>query len=193
MSTLPTVPSFAPNDSSITNLQSLSYAVSFLIDMDIRPAWHLYTGSTHAVTANTVTTETFPLIAYDNDTLNDGTGVTIVTPGYYVTESNLGFSTAGTTIHVMVWFQFTAGANNPNFSPGATNLFGGGGYPSASTSGEDLAICVSEIVPQPLYPGDTLRVQYNSDTATTRQVNNNVSYISGRFAPNFTGMMIRPV
>jgi len=194
MAIIPAVPSFASNDSSLANLQSLSYAVSFLVDMSVRPIWHLYTGSTHAVTANTVTTESFPLVVYDNDLVSDGTGVTIQTAGYYAVETALDFLySAGTSQRTMAWFQLTAGANNPNLTNGTTKLFGGEGLTASNFTTEDLAMCPADICPYALYPGDQLRVQYNSDTACTRETNLNNSYISGRFTPNFTGRMVRPV
>jgi hypothetical protein len=193
MATLPSVPSFASNDNSLTSLQNLSYAVSFLVDLDVRPVWHLYTGSTHAVAANTVITESFPLVAYDNDLVSDGTGVTIKTSGYYTVETCLDFAGNAASEHIMAWFQLTAGANNPNLTNGTTKIFGANGLLSASSAGDDIAMCAADVCPYALYQGDQIKVQYNSDTATTRYTNTNASYISQRFVPNFTGMMIRPV
>lgn len=193
MATLPTVPSFATNDSSLSNLQALAYAVSFLSDMTYSPSWHLYTGSTHTVAANTIITESFPLVAYDNDGLNDGTGVVIQTQGYYAVEFALDFTVGANTQRTMGWFQHTAGANNPNFTNGTTRIFGGSGLTSANVfTNEDLAICGSDVCPYVLYPGDMIRVQYNSDTACTRQTNLNTGYMGARWVPNFTGTFLRP-
>lgn len=193
MATLPTVPSFTTGDTSITKLQQLSDAVAFLSDADIRPMFHITKNSTFTPSLTTWQTLSGGTLIYDNDGFLSG-GVsfapTIRTQGYYAFEGCVPFTTSA-LMHVKVSMLFTAGASNPGFVAGTTIRFGMRDSNTNATAGNDTAFCVADDCPAALYPGDTVALQVWTDTAVSTGFNNNISYISGRLVPSFTGYWIR--
>lgn len=189
MATLPVypLPDFADNDSSLTNLQNLAYAVRFWTNNDLRPTWHTYKTSAQAIPATTWTSPQFGAVAFDSDSVHSNPGVVINTAGVYAVETCV--QTGGSGIGLMVSFLATAGANNPNHTSGSTVRFGlrGGLMPS---SGADGALCSTAIVPWSLYPGDSIQPQVYASSAVTLDNNSNSTYENGRFVCNFTGLMI---
>lgn len=194
MVAIPTVPSFVPGDTSITKLQQLSDAVSFISDNDIRPMFKVYKTATAAITINTWTALPGGTQGYDNDGFF-GAGVSftpiIQTQGYYGFEGCVPLLTTTTAIGQRISFFLTAGANNPNLTAGGTFRFGLRGGNSVSTTGNDTAQCTSDQCPLALYPGDSVALQVFVDTAVSTNFNANASYISGRFVPMFTGYWLR--
>lgn len=192
MATLPTVPSFSAGSPSVATLNQLSQAVSFVADMDVRPFWHLYKTATQSITLNTWTSLTFGSIAYDDDNAQDGTGVTVVTQGYYSLTGCAQFRCTTTAVEVSCAFLMTGGGSNPHLGTGVTNRFGyRGDQTQNNTASADTAICATDTTPFPCYPGDTLRFQVYSGANITLNNNTAVSYEQGRFVPNFTGYLVR--
>lgn len=196
---LPVVPSFTAGAPSINQLNALSYAVSFLVDNDVRPAWSLFMyNGTQAISASTWTTVAYDHIAYDSDGVASGSGTpslpVIVTQGYYaVTACVQVEATSGANDEYTAAFLFTAGGNNPHFTSGTTQYFGykGGKMSSTAQAAADNATCLSDNVPMVLYPGDKLAVQVYPTAAKTIDYNENTSFIQGRFATKFTGHWVR--
>jgi hypothetical protein len=194
MAVLPTVPTFVTNDTSLTRLQQLSAAVAFLSDLDIKPAFHVYKTGTSSITLNTWTTVPGGTLAYDSDNFFSA-GVnfnpTIQTQGYYAFEGLVPWLTGITGIAQRCAFLFTAGSSNPGFTAGTTVRFGMRGGSSTSTASNDTVQCTADEAPMALYTGDRVAFQVWADTTTTLNNNNNLSYISGRFVPNYTGHWLR--
>lgn len=193
MATLPTVPSVFTDGTapSITTLNQLSYCVSFLCDMDIRPAWHLYKTATQAITSGVQTNVNYGSVAYTSDN-NAATFpfATINTQGYYAVEAAVPILTGVTAIEFLLSFLITGGPSNPHLAPAATKRFAQRGGESCSTASTDTALCLADIVPIVCYPGDTIAVQILTDTNVTLNINANASFISGRTVPDFTGYWI---
>lgn len=192
MATLPTVPTFASNDSSLTNLQNLSAAVAFLCRADIRPTWHYYIAGGQGTSAATWAVMKAADIAFDSDNLWTSTGyATIVTQGYYQVEACVDVEMGGDTTSCYSSFLFTAGTNNIHKSSGTTIQFGMRGGDCIQTAAQDTSICTSSLVPVCCYPGDTLQVYIMTETNSTINANVNTNYMAGRFTANFTGYMVR--
>ena len=186
MATIPTIPTFTDGDSNLTNLQDLSNAVNFLVNAQVRPTWHLYKTGTSSLSSG-ITSVVFGTVAFDSDGVSNGTGVTIVTPGYYHTEMCVQVECTATGEQINVWFLVTFGANNPNFTNGTTKIYGARGSTTSSQTGVDAARVSSALCPYALYPGDKINPQIQVGTALTLDNNSNTSYIQGRFVCNFTG------
>lgn len=196
MATIPTVPTFNAGDTSLLKLQQLSQAVSFLADVTTKPAFHVYKTSTQSITLNTWTipSNTGCTIAYDNDNCFGGTAkftATINTQGYWVFEGCGPWATTATGISARVSFVLTAGANNPNLAPAGTIRFANRGGLSTGTASTDTVLVSAAVSPIALYSGDTVAFQVWCDATTTLNINNNASFISGRFVTNFTGHWLR--
>jgi hypothetical protein len=194
MATLPTVPSFVANDSSLTKLQQLSGAVDFLVNTGTRPILHIYKVSASSITASTWTTVPGGTIAYDSDNMTGGSATfapTIKTQGYYSFEGCAQWATGTTGIFQRVSFLFTAGSGNPNFTLGTTVRFGLRGGNSTTTAANDTVQCTTAVSPMGLYVNDTVAMQVWTDVTTNILNNSNVSYISGRFVLNLTAFWLR--
>lgn len=188
---IPVPPVFPVQDSSLANLQALSYAVSFIANNDIKPTWHLYKTATTALAANSWQTVNFGSVAFDSANVSDGQGAVVTTAGYYAVEGCLPVQAGAGGIAAWISFLFVAGPNNPNASPGSQITFGLRGGTATSTAGDDFTLNSSAIAPLCLYPGDGLYLQAYVTGAVSTNVNNNSSYTAGRFVPNFTGTWIR--
>lgn len=193
MATLPTVPTFAFGDSSITNLQNLSNAVSFLVDCDVRPLFHGYQATTTAMSASTFTTPGTKTVAYDDDGVLISTAMiaTIVTQGYYCFEACIPIQTLATLQNTDFIFLVTAGANNPHHTNGTTTLFGQRGVLGGAGTGNDNTACISDICPWVLFPGDTVQPRGWINAAATMDFNRNATFTAGRYVNNFTGYWLR--
>jgi hypothetical protein len=194
MAVIPTVPSFVTGDTSVTKLQQLSDAVAFLVDIDIRPIFRVYKTASSALTVGAWTKLPGGTLDIDNDNFFSagiGFNPTIQTAGHYAFEACVPLLTGTTAIGQRISFLLTAGANNPNLGTGLTRRFGMRGGNSVSTTGNDTSTCTADHSPFALYPGDVVELQTYVDTAVSSSFNNNVSYISGRFVPSFTGYWIR--
>lgn len=192
---LPSVPAFGAGAPTIDQLNALSYAVSFLCDNDVRPAWSMFVyTATQIVPAATWTTVNFDHVAFDSDHVGIYPNAQIATQGVYALSACVQLeANANTTDEYSAAFGFTAGANNPHYTIGATQLFGyrGGGCSSTGSAAADNAVCLSSITPMTLFPGDLLTVQVYLSASHTLQTNVNTSYIQGRFANKFTGHWLR--
>lgn len=194
MATLPTVPTFVDGDTSITKLQQISDAVSFLSDITTRPYFKVYKTASVSLTINTWTTISFGTVDYDNDGFNSGSGPfapVINTQGYYRFEGCVPLLTGATAISQRIAFLLTAGSNNPNLTVGSTLRFGLRGGNSVSTASNDTTQCSSEISPIGLYNGDSVALQVYVDTTVSTGFNANNSYISGRSILYFSGYWMR--
>jgi hypothetical protein len=191
MATLPgnPLPLFASNDYSVTDLQALAYGVQFWSDNDVRPTWHFYKTATQSLTANTWNEPQFGAVAFDSDSVHNGSSATIVTQGNYAVEACIQVEAGTSGIGLLAGFQVTAGANNPAYSSGTTQIFGLRGGLTVQ-SGADAALCVSAVVPWVLYPGDIVVPIVYPSAAVTLDNNTNSSYINGRYVCNFTGLYI---
>jgi hypothetical protein len=192
MATLPTIPTFASNDSSLTNLQELSYAVSFLSNANVRPFWHIYqSGGGEGLTSSAWSVVNFNTKAFDSDGVYDAPGVEIVTEGYYSLTACIPIIGLATTEGQVCSFKLTGGTNNPNLASGATFMHGYAGSASCTSASVDNALCLADISPICLYAGDLVQVQVWPAAGMTMDYNRNVSYEQGRWVPNFTGQWIR--
>jgi hypothetical protein len=192
---LPSVPTFTAGAPSIANLNALSYAVSFLCDNDTRPAWSffMYTG-TQSIVAATWTNVSYDHTAFDSDGVQSYPYAQIVTQGYYALTACVQIEANANTADMYTGaFLFTAGANNPHYTTGTTQFFGyrGGKASSTAQAAADNAVCLADLTPMVLYPGDKLSVSVYLSAAHTLDINQNTSYIQGRFATKFTGNWIR--
>jgi hypothetical protein len=189
MATIPTVPSFTDDTvPSIADLNDLSQAVSFLSNVAVRPAWHFYKTATQVITLSTQTVVAYNYVALDSDGVFTSGGIaTIVTQGYYVTEACAGFLAGGASMSAQAEFLVTAGSSNPNHSASSTLVYGTTGGLAPDTANEDYQLCISAPCPWVLYPGDKIAVRVFSTATVDLAYNENVSYVKGRFAANFTG------
>lgn len=193
MTALPTVPGPFADDTapSLTQLQQLSGAVSFLSDATFRPLWHLYKASGASLVSGWNVIAGPGSVAYDNDGVHQGGlfAATIVTQGYYSVEACLGIKPNATATAFMAGFTFTAGAGNPHNAPGTVIRFGARGGSSVNDNTADSWLTPADDCPQVCYPGDILAPAVYVSGAQTLSVNSSPvpSYISGRFNLNFTG------
>lgn len=193
MSTLPTVPTFTDGESSLAHLESLASAVSFLSSCDMRPMWHFYKTATQSIASSTWTTVAYNYVAADSDGVYAGGTVgeaTIVTQGYYVVEACAGALTSAAQ-GFYTRFLWTAGTHNANYSSGTSLVFGQTGGETNGQANQDAQLCFSAPCPYVCYPGDTIQAQVFSTGAISLAYNENVSYLKGRFAANFTGYWLR--
>ena len=187
---LPTVPSFVAGAPLLSDLNNLSYAVQFLADQDVRPTWHLFINTTQAITLNTWTNVAFDHVAFDCDGVASTLpNAVIKTQGRYALEACVQIEALAAKASITAAFLFTAGANNPNYTPGQTQFFGYRGTTSSQTSSAaaDNAICISTLTPMVLYPADQLNVAVYLGSSMTIDYNENTSFSQGRFATQFTG------
>lgn len=193
MTARPTVPVFAANDSSLTNLQNLSASVGFLGTTPM--GWHLYKNSNQGPLATGSPNQiTFNQVAFDPDGVASGGGVSIVTRGYYDCESSLNFSNTGAAGEtVMSFFKLVTGSSNP-LGSGVSIRFGS--LVDLTTGNADqMSVTLFGTSPC-LYPGDTVQV-FLRVTGTTVTVsatwNNSGNNDLGGFpdgGPYFTGQWV---
>lgn len=190
---IPTVPTFVNGDTSITKLRQLSQCVSFVTNAQSYPVWHLYRHSTFSVTpANTWVTVPMTATAFDSDRVGTGSGVTIVTQGYYTCEACVPFVSQASVNNGWAAFLWTAGPANANFSAGTTVQFGLKAGRIIAATGSDEVLSPADMCPVVCYPGDTIVVQANvAINNTVIDVNNPTSAFAGRFTCNFTGRWVR--
>lgn len=191
MVAIPTVPSFADGDTSLTNLEALANAVSFFSSCDVRPMWHFYKTATEALSATTWTTVSYNFVAADSDGVyvagSPLGAAQIVTQGYYVTEACAGILAGGGSVGFGTRFLATAGSSNPNHTAGSNIVYGQTAGLAPNTSNQDAQLCFGSLCPWVLYPGDTIQAQVFCTGAISTSWASNSSYIKGRFAANFTG------
>lgn len=193
MATLPTVPTFSTGDHSLTNLENLAQAVSFLSSCDVRPSWEFYSTGTQSITLNTWTSVTMATKAADSDGVFTTGGVaTIVTQGYYYTTLCLGVQAGGAVDSTAVRFFVTAGTHNPNHTAASTIAYNDTASLAPDTASVDATWAFSAQCPWVLYPGDTIVAQQWSDTTINEQQPNAPNFLKGRFAPTFSGYWVRP-
>jgi hypothetical protein len=190
---LPTVPSFSTGDTSITKLQQLSNAVSFLAVAQSGVMWHFYANSQQGAFSGSWVPLIFANVALDTDGVWNAAAngiATIVTQGYYAVEMCLPVETAVTTFTIRAGFLWTAGANNPHFSVGTTRKYGvrsGATNPQLSTN---ETLCVSDLIDVVCYPGDTITPRIFTSSSCTIDFNSALSVTKGRFVTNFTGHLV---
>ncbi len=187
---VPTVPAFTLGDSSVARLQQLSSCVSWLANSQASPMWHLYRNTTFSIGATSWTTIPMTYAALDTDRSWSGTGVSLNTQGYFVTEACVPFLTSSTAAECRASFLWTAGANNPHFSSGSTVRYGlSTGY-SIGASGADETEACDDVCPVVCYPGDTIVVQAYASSAMTIDTDIGTPLFS-RVVCNFTGHWVR--
>lgn len=196
---LPSIPAFVAGSPSAASLNSLSYAVSFLVDHSVRPTWKFVSrGTGLTMTAATWTAIPWDTNIYDSDGVSPGgaswTSAVIVTQGYYRVESLVQPQNQATRVNFATVFKWTAGSNSP-YSASSPAWFG---YRASSMSVTGSAAATqagvnSAITPFPMYPGDTIQVFAYVAGATTPvlEINDNAAYMSGRFSMQFTGRWAR--
>lgn len=193
--TVPTVPTFADGDHSVTAINNLSQCVRFLVG-DIYPQWHSFkTASSSISSATTWTDVPIGTVAYDSESsgagntgiLTDGIGAIIRTQGIYMTEACVGIVSTSTAVYNQISFLITGGGNNPHLTTGATRRYGLRGNESVGVAGAEQYTCCVDSTPFAVYPLDKIRVQASCGVATTITFNNNSAYNNGRFSTNFTG------
>lgn len=190
---IPTVPAFTSGAPSVNQLNQLSYAVSFLTNQAVRPAWHVYKKLTNSLTANAWHLPSYGNTAFDcDDVTGPGGGVcTIVTQGFYATECCFQFEgTATTNILMGCGFQIVAGSSNPHSSSGTETWYGIRADTQGTVLNTDWAMTCSDITPFCLYPGDTVSGIAISSSSGTLDYLQNTNYIEGRYAYNFTGWLV---
>ncbi len=194
MALLPVIPNFDEDDSSLSKLQDLVYAVAFLSDADITPVYHAYDSAvTNSITTGAWRSIPGGTIAYDSD--NQGTisnnkyGVNIVTQGLYLFEGCADFAT-GSQISVAISFFLTAGANNPHLAPASTKRFGLRETSSPGPASQDAVVTNSDYSPFPLYPGDQVILMCSVSSTVNQVPLANTSYLQGRFVTNFTSRWV---
>ena len=191
---IPTVPAFVAGSPTVADLNRLSYAVSFLVDLDVRPTWKVFmAGGTQTITANTWTNVSFSNVAYDCDGVASLPNVVVVTQGYYSLESCVQVQAGANKDEFVGAFLLTTGANNPHYTPGTLVYFGyaGNNMSQTGSAAADNTICLSAATPVCLYPLDKLNVQVYTNANHTVDYNVNTSYIQGRFSTCFTGSLCR--
>lgn len=192
---LPTVPTFTAGSPSISQLNQLSYAAQFLAVADTLPQWTLFRhSSTQSVSATTWTKVAFDHTAVDSDSVWSSPDAVIKTQGYYRLGASITMETNANAGDMFIGaFLFTAGASNPHFTAGTLEYFGYRGNSLANTgaAAADNTVCLSCPTQAVCYPGDKLAVVIYITAAHTLDINNNSSYIQGRFACTFTGQWIR--
>lgn len=189
---IPQVPTFTASAPAITDLNNLSYAVQFLVQQDVRPTWNFFATTTDAIAANTWTALPFVNTAFDCDGVAALGSAQIVTQGKYAVEACISMQAGANKDEFVGCFIFQAGHNNPNFAFNTTMRFGHRGSHTSVTgsANADNAMCLSDIAPMILYPGDLLGVQVFFSAAHTVDFNQNTSYIQGRFVTKFTGYLL---
>jgi hypothetical protein len=192
---LPTVPTFTAGAPSILQLNQLAYCASFLAIDDTLPTWTLFMHSgTQAITANTWTKVTFDHTAVDSDSVWSSPDAIIKTQGYYKLGGSVSINAnANTGDMFTAAFRFTAGSGNPHYTAGTTQDFGfrGSKISNTGSAAADNAACLSCPSQVVLYPLDKLAVMVYISAAHNLTINNNGSYIQGRFACTFTGTWLR--
>lgn len=192
---LPTVPNFTSGAPSITQLNQLSYAAQFLTVADTLPQWSLFRhSSTQSISASTWTKVAFDHVAVDSDNVWSSPDAVIKTQGYYKLGASVTMQlNANANDMYTAAFLHTAGASNPNFTAGTLNYFGFRGTKLGNTgaAAADNTACIACPTQTVCYAGDKLAVVIFLSAAHTLDINNNSSYIQGRFACQFTGTWLR--
>lgn len=191
---LPSVPTFTAGSPTLAQLNSLSYATSFLIDHDTRPVWHFFMRSTQALVANTWTVVAFDHVACDSDGVYTSAthAATIVTQGYYEMEACIQLEAGANADTYAACFNWGPTNANPYFSHGSLNFgYRADGLPQTSSAVADGCINIFGIPPYPLYPSDLIQVLVWSTAAHTVDINQNTSFSQGRFSTQWTGRWAR--
>jgi hypothetical protein len=189
---LPVIPSFTANETSVAHLTQLSAAVQFAAVASSYPLWRFYKVATQSVTLGVWNTLAFTTAAVDTDGINVSTSATIQTQGYYSTEACLPFQgNASGVNNLQGSFLFTAGPNNPNFSPGTAIRYGGTASSAATGTGTDWVQCMSDKCPAVCYPGDSVVVQVFPLFTSNIAILVNTSNTAGWFPCVFSGRWVR--
>jgi len=190
---IPTVPTFITGESSITDLQSLSAAVSMVCVAANFPMWRFYGTGTQSLTANTWNQLRVGDVAVDTDGVysTPATTATIKTQGYYECEACVPYEGNATAFLGEGAFLVTAGTNNTHHTSGSSVMFGGfAGWASQNIAGIDATYTMSGKCPWVLFPGDTIIVQVYPLSSGTLNNGQNATYTSGNLTPQFSGRWI---
>ena len=183
--TIPTVPSFASNDSSLTNLQNLAYCAQFLAVS--APHWQFYSTASTAVPATTATT--MPMegsVSNDESAWTSPGYITVQTLGYYMCSYTLPV-TSGFTVRA--YLLLTPSASSPYFGGGA-RVFA---LQSSFASTTAIVMNGSDMTPICCYPGDTIKVVCFASGAVTqvpKSTANGHLAASGALFPAFSGRYV---
>lgn len=198
---IPTIPTFTAGAPTLTQLNQLAYAASFLVDHGVRPTWKFIASSiSGTVTAATWTVAPFNDSIYDSDGVwtSGSSGATIVTQGYYRLESCVQVQNLATKVNFATAFKWTAGIHTP-YSAQSPYWFGYRGVSMSVTgsgSGTQAGVNAA-ITPIPMYPGDLLQVMLfvGGSTNAILEANDNAgqpaAYMNGRMSLQFTGRWAR--
>lgn len=191
---LPAVPTFAAGSPTLAQLNALSYATSFIIDHDVRPAWKFFSTATQSLGAGAFTAVQFNKVAYDCDgTYGAGNfGANIVTQGYYEVEASIQLEAGANKDNFALCFAWSPTSGSPYFAQGPLNFgYQGCALPQTGSANADASHCTTAITPFPMYPGDLIQVLAYSIAAHTIDFNQNTSFDQGRFSTQFTGRFVR--
>ena len=184
MTTIPSPPTFAGNDSSLANLQALAACSRFLVETG--PAWHFCNDVATSIPAGTPTMMPMRAIT-DNDGLYTSPGfATIQTRGYYKCDLSLPVG-ASYTVRAYLLLT-TAPTGNPR-GAGVTTPFA---MQASYASSVALTLNGSDMTPYCCYPGDTIKL-YCWSAGANAQVVNSAGYgtatraASGTLYASFTG------
>jgi len=198
---LPTLPTVGPGAPSITDLNNLSYAASFLIDHSVRPTWKFVNrGSNLSVSANTWTAVTWETNIFDSDGVApvgiNWNNATIVTQGYYHVEAAVQPENLGSRQNFVMAFKWTAGSSSP-YTGQSPAWFGFRGTTMGVTGSGSACQTgvIAATTPVPMYPGDQIQVMTFITAAAILEDNDNAGqptiYMNGRVSMQFTGRWLR--
>jgi hypothetical protein len=195
---LPVVPTFSAGAPTLYELNQLSYCVNFLVNQNVRPAFHAFKKLYGDVSPASVwQTPNYGYVSFDCDGMwNDLptlTSATVQTQGYYVVESAVQFTLISTIELVAGAFLITGGGNNPHLGSGDLAYFGFRANVMGTTGAgaADYAMSYSDITPFCLYPADTISPIIASGNATVSTHSNlNTAFNIGRFVYSFSGKFL---
>lgn len=196
MATLPNPPSSYSLSPTAAQLNSLSYAVSFLSNQSVRPTWKVYKSSGISLVANSWNQPSYLTIVYESDNSFVNAGIaTIQTQGFYATECSFQVQDLTSNIaQLAIAFLITIGQNNALLDPGQQVWYGYRANGTGETTGgavpQDDALTASDITPVCLFPGDTIQPVIISDHGLSVDPLANTNFINARFVFGFTGYWV---
>jgi hypothetical protein len=193
MSTIPTPPTFASNDHSLANLQSLAACASFVgvVDPSVNgvPFWRLYKTVTQSIPATTLTVVNMGTPAVDTDGVSNGNGATIVTRGLYDTTATVAVQSNGTNNILRLYFRLTTGANNP-LGAGVTRIWGTASKGVGTDTSRQVSHTINGTTPVPVYALDQIQVMAFAGGAISTVLPSTFGGGTGNCTPSFTGRYV---
>ena len=193
MSTIPTPPTFASNDSSLANLQALAACAAFVgvVDPSVNgmPFWRLYKTITQTIPATTLTTVNMGSIAVDTDGVSDGHGALIVTRGLYDCTATVAVTPNATNNIMRLYFKATTTASNiPH--PSTTVIWGTCSKGVGTDTSRQTSHTINGTTPFALYAGDEISVIAYCGGSLTTVTAGTYGGGTGNCTPSFTGRYV---